>query len=242
MVGDSKGQKNEKNNNDTAINGEDNHANNYIEDEQVILEKIPENSLVKFFQCKCGAWLEEGTEVCWSCGRKFTKNKNKKRNKNEGKVDSNMDKGENHDTLQENPDKLGIISFITCPVCGAQNEDYGGFNVCWNCGAILTKDSKEDKKEKHKKGQKKHGEAKKGAPIKKIKQKYVLHCERCNSWFVSNTYDKSRLCDVCKSKGTLAVSYFCAKCNKYFDLKDLGHPKCPHCGEILTLTKESMLY
>ncbi|MBD3352077.1 MAG: hypothetical protein GF364_11375 [Candidatus Lokiarchaeota archaeon] len=219
---------------------------------------VPENMLVKFRQCRCGALLDSSDTKCWSCGKEFVSKQEEK--------DILLPKEENNDADPESEELISQTQhsiFISCEKCGSVNEILSRTTKCWFCGLemdtseqwnknefsteitgdtkerLQSKDQKEKKESEPEKPQEEHKEVKES---KKILKRYVVHCTKCNSWFISNTYNQQMECASCGNSGAMYVSFTCDKCKKFFDLSDDKSEKCPYCGMQLTLTKENALY
>lgn len=193
---------------------------------------VPDNLLVKFLQCECGALLDATDTKCWSCNKEISKVGGKiSQTEDNLKIDSpNLDINE----------KIPYTNFSICPKCGSNNEVYGDLTTCWSCSCQFDTKLLWDKiKPKNFDNNKKYVEKK---DSKKIVEKYVLHCIKCNSWYISNEFHLKMKCHSCGKTKSLFISYNCQKCNKYFDLSALSKHICPYCKSELILTDERALY
>lgn len=244
--------------------------------------QVPEDMLVKFNYCDCGALLDSADTECWSCGKKLPKKDQKPSDSSsslnisssgdqKGKVEvPPVKEPEKKSIKQEVPPKkeeeaaepsAHYARFINCTKCGCLNEIYGDETICWSCNNImdtsatykeLTKSLGDAEQESQKKTD---GPASKSQKTgqksmkalepakKKALTKYVIHCTKCNSWFVTNEYSASMQCTSCGKKNVLYVSYTCENCKKFFDLnQNKKNEKCPYCKKVLILTNETALY
>jgi len=233
--------------------------------------QIPEDMLVKFNYCVCGALLDSSDTECWSCGKKLPIKGQSQPNpvKNEEKKpvqeSSQITEKETQSNKQELPNKKENQSeeptthyarFINCPKCGCLNEIYSAETICWSCNHImdtsasfkeLTKSlTSTEADSQHKLESAADKAQKSGKPVvsekKKVTTKYVIHCTKCNSWFVTNEYSFAMQCTSCGKKNVLYVSYTCENCKKFFDLNQNKKEKCPYCKKSLVLTNETALY
>lgn len=227
--------------------------------------KIPKNSLVKFRTCDCGALLEESNLVCWSCGKKYepVEKSMKGQISDSEKIESNSEESKMIVEISETPEKeadneyyesevkgAGYTHFVKCNKCGALNDVNDAITICWSCNnqidtSQLIKQISNENMESSSIGQKedkKISELDQSKKEKKHIPKYVLHCTKCNSWFVATTYSPEMTCDTCGTKKSLFVSYTCKNCKKFFDLNKLTKLDCPYCKKPLDLTAEESLF
>ena len=229
---------------------------------------LPKDYLVKFINCECGALIDASEPECWSCGKKFKQDTDNELNTSHASNTSNLTHTSDDSNTLEHSKKSFVskedsnlesqvtyTKFISCPGCGSNNEIYSAETKCWFCNKIMDTrvsweqivgSSKIDFTpitESNKKGDIK-GKTNDVAKPRKKKAiiKYVLHCSKCNSWFITNDYSQKMECNSCGNKKTLSISYTCGSCKRFFDLNKITKQDCPYCKKPLAFTKEEALY
>lgn len=196
---------------------------------------VPDNLLVKFLQCECGALLDATDTKCWACNKEIPK----KDGKSNPPIAEIKNQPQNHDFTENIP----YTNFSVCPKCGSNNEVYGEQTTCWSCNSQFdTKALWEKIKPKNSQQSKYSSPSTHKTDSKKVIEKYVLHCIKCNSWYISNEYHLKMKCHSCGKTKSIYISYTCQKCNKYFDLNTITKHFCPYCKSELILTEERALY
>ncbi|MHA1340469.1 MAG: hypothetical protein ACTSRZ_09600 [Promethearchaeota archaeon] len=231
------------NNNNLNINQENvkNLSEQSIKQENNI-QNIDNDNSIEFYQCECGALVEITERKCWCCNRSIP---SKKENISKSQTISSTDSAS-----LELLHRVQYTRFITCNKCGANNEIVSSLTKCWACGnqmdtseifkAMAFASEDEIVTEKTTEGEIKRFSKK--STRKKENISYVLHCSKCNAWFVSLDYTSKMICPYCKTQKKVFVSYSCPSCKKLFDLNKIIEQKCPSCGNMLEPTKEEMLY
>lgn len=161
-------------------------------------------------------------------------------------------------------EKQEFARFITCPKCGANNEKMEGEIICWSCNFVIQQGAPTSTGQMFHSSTAQQPQSPTGQiqtaqnktpnfkPIKKTTKpkktkkklvKYVLHCEKCNSWYVFNSYSRRMKCSNCGAEKSVFISYTCSNCKSMFDINSTHvKDKCPNCEGELVLTKESQLY